>query len=525
MEFILEANEKNKLAAMHVTHAGQSVTFNISSRYGKAPPLTNLAAVMQPVNDYLSRSHPDDQAAIFDIYSQISTLSAPGASTMGHELLADLEKLIRQLFGIINLDYLFEWANVYSKFHIPPVLSESVGVYHSDTTYTVEEYRGLMGLTIVAKLMLPIWGQFLDTLTPTIGRTRREYRAAWMLRFCGLFDSPAWQRLTRYIQNIRGLKEDNFTMPTAMVLHGFVEEELPEFLARLTIVRKLAIAETTVAEIQKEQGKAQNNLVGSINSYIDGLLRNKTLSNDFGGEVRELAHPKEMAGGDENNTSISENYAAKQRVSDMYGVCFNVYCEDGREEELMAIISPDQPFDKELFWLFKAHLQSIELDLTDGKYLIMATVLTSKVLGVEGIDSLNYQSIINVLALSCVYLHQRKLYDIVKYLCARRRPMDITLMSGEQRQAQDAKFADETVKMLMVHYPYSLGASGDTILSWITDFVREEICDAFWEEQSPAYPCEQVTYSRNTPWYAHRDFKNLMAYLFIYTNRRLEANT
>jgi hypothetical protein len=190
----------------------------------------------------------------------------------------------------------------------------------------------------------------------------------------------------------------------------------------------------------------------------------------------------------------------------------------------MAVVSPDQPLDKELFALFKQHLTSIDIDLSDGKYFVMATVLSSKVLGVEGIESLNYQSIINVLSISCVYLHQRKLYDIVKYLCARRKPMDITIMSGEQRQAQDAKFADETAKMLLVHYPYSLGTNGDTILSWISDFVRDEICDNFWEEQSPLLTHETANYSRNTPWYANRDFKNLIAYLLIYTNRRLEAN-
>lgn len=522
MEFRLETNANNKLVAAVITHKQDTATFKLSL-YGKIAPLTNVNEVMSPINDFVSRLTHDEQDTLFEIYSQLSTLSLPGSSLAKVDLLHDLDAATRRLFAIVRVENLFNYASVYSKFHIPPILTDPQEVYHKDTTYSIEEYRGLMGLTLVAKLMLPIWGQFIPILADVVGKTQREFVAVKMLKHTGLTESDEYQRLLRYIQNTRTLKSE-FVMPAAMIFKGFVEEDLGEYLLSTVMVRKLTIAETTIGEIKKEQGVTQNNLVGSINSYIESQLKNRALINDFGGDIRELEHPRERQGTEENNTSISESYLAKQRVSDFAAINFNVYCEDRNLDTLMRKIDP--AMDVSLLQEFKKHILSINLDMTEGKYFIMACVLTSEVIPVEGVESLNFESVCNVMALTCTYLHQRKLYDIVKYLLAKRVPLDTTNISAEQRQAQDGKFADETLKVLLQYYPHQFNDTKEiTITTWIYTFTREEVCDFAWEEQSPSIPTHVgfPEYRRNVPYYAHRDFKNLLAYLLIYCNQRLEV--
>lgn len=521
MEFKLDTNINKKLMAVQILHRGESATFNLSL-YNKISSLTNVEEVMTPINDFVSRMSDEEQTTLFEVYAQLATLSLPGNSLAKYDLLHDLDSATRRIFGVVHLENLFNYASVYSKFHIPPMLTAPQEVYHKDTTYSVEEYRGLMGLTLVAKLMLPIWGQFIPILTDVVGKTQREYIAVGMLKHTGLPESVEYQRLLRYIQNTRALKNE-FTMPSAMIFSGFVEEDLGEYLLSMVMVRKLTIAETTIGEIQKEQGTTQNNLVGSINSYIDSQLRNRALINEFGGDIRELEHPRERQGSEENNTSISESYLAKQRVSDFHGVNFNVYCEDRNLERLVGQVDPSMSMA--LVEEFKQHILSIHLDMTEGKYFIMAAILTSEIIPTEGVEALNFESVCNVMAIACAYLHQRKLYDIVKYLLAKRVPLDATNMSAEQRQAQDGKFADETLKALLKYYTHQFNDTKEiTITTWIYTFTREEVCDFAWEEQSPSIATMPgfPEYRRNVPYYAHRDFKNLLAYLLVYCNQRLE---
>ena len=308
-------------------HRGKRLTWNI--RTYRTLPIGDETTL--DINNFwasLPMSTQDEIFALYeDMYEALETYENP------KQLDEYLIKKVAALFKLHPYDKIMEYYHGKAKIKLPLNLKDRYLPNDDvpDLTYLRKEYHELMGLSILLKIMIPIWGTYIVWISSIAGTNFKEYRAAGLLKEAGLEKTAGYARLVRYISTYwDGYMQEH---SGAAILAGLGGSEVPSWLLGNVLIRHVA----TTQLIQQSNPAIPPISISAIYNYIDHLV--KTMDKLFGGKITEKGLDGNSSG-DDDNTSVAENYKIKQEISEGIIVTHEVQLTR-LHENILTRLAPD----------------------------------------------------------------------------------------------------------------------------------------------------------------------------------------
>lgn len=239
----------SKMAAsgqqMWIEHKGQEAIFPLSMF--KKNFFEPAQETFVHINRYWEQLPEQEQDEIFALYASISE---DFDSMLSSEMLKDLLVVkVAALLDLHPLNKMEEWVRFKSDIKVPPSFNE---VYVEnvdknttpDKTYTVSQYIQLVSLSLVLRVMVPIWGSYIKKTRAQVGRDFKEASAFLLMRNSKLYNSEAMGKLYRYIKAQIGKEAFN----AANTLSFISSEDFPQWLLALVCVKSLCVGDVRCRE-------------------------------------------------------------------------------------------------------------------------------------------------------------------------------------------------------------------------------------------------------------------------------------
>lgn len=513
----------NKVIGTVYEHNGFSVYLDVSK--GDIKRLVNVDRFYQPLNDYLATLSETSQQIIIEAVSEASDLFKFDGEEKGEGFLTDLQSIFTTIVDELDLEGAQSFYKDYRGFAIPE-LFDGGGNYSPETTYDNPQYRDLLGLICICKLLAPLWIEPRTIIHEIVGKNRRDWTIYKMLENTALSSMDAYSRLLVYVEG--NLKKD-LTLPPSIALEGYTLEQIPELLMAHLIYRTIHKCETTEPQAHDMQGNFKpNNIAGVIKTILSNQPQGKV--NEFGTSVNKIFIPGDKNQSDEGNTSFSESLSAQEDKTTI--TTTSIEKGASKLEWVINYIDPD--LDRELVESFANHFDKYGLERNNIKNTLLLPLVSSH-LGLspwENISAVGYR---NIYACAAALFHTRKYYDLVRYLFSKEAPKDISEMSSLQHRAKNAKLSDKCLDVLMATYPQTSklkiqkfgGSAKNTNITLnpvaLVNHIVDCICSKQLVEYSPNWlevdqdMCPDG-YNINQPLYPTAHFKDVIAVYLHYRN-------
>lgn len=297
-----------------ITHEGERLEWDVSA-FNKNSLASH--AIDKHINVYWGQLPAFQQQKIFELLKRIREIFETVGDTSG--LLIALLPPIKQLMAEYDLRRMREWVSLRNDITVPAKIDESYQQtdekpFTRERTYTRPDYLDLVALSLVLRVMVPIWGEFILRTRKETGTDFKEFHAYALLSQTELVNSDAIQKLKAYIQ---GNLQDEKPMNNVIV-GGISREDYPIWLLANVVVRRLSVGDV--------RGVEQNtNLVVTIHN--DLTQKNNVMG---GSSFGELISNKLFEGDDSNEQGISrmENFKIKAMHSAGEIVAIEHYMSD-----------------------------------------------------------------------------------------------------------------------------------------------------------------------------------------------------
>lgn len=516
-------------------HGSRKAYIDISK--GKVKNVYRQDKYFQPINDYLAATLDEDACdSLMDTFEEASKLAIHDGVFKGEEFLTEVKDILDDIINGLRVHDLEDFVQGYSALFVPELFDET-GNYAPATTYTTQQYKSLLGLILILKVISPVWVSIYRILVESVGRSRRDWIIYEMLETTQIVEVPAWDRLLTYIV---GNLKSSYELPSNIGIAGFTREDIPPLLMSHIICRTLAKTETTEAEVYDDSRKLRsNNIAGVIKSYLARQPENK--SAEFGNQIHDVYIPgKEGNSGEEGNTSFSESLSAREDKTT--SITVSIETASSRLDRVHRYIDPTLPV--ELVNAFHEHVVKVGAHPSRLKSMLINAILMPT-MGYKADPYYSDKGWENILAVTAAFCHKWKLYDLVRWLLAREEKLDIEYISNLQYQAKNAKFSKECTDILEEIYPQTSKASAQrlggtskntsiqlnpvSLINHLTDCI----CSKQYVELSPmeltpldenGIPQEDNRYLMNSVWHPKSTFKDLVVlYLKIVNDYRLKV--
>jgi hypothetical protein len=308
-----------KSSTIVIDHAGQELVWDVKilERSNKKPQRGKVdddeveRLPFDPfdhINQYLNQLPPHKQNELFEEYRAIREILEPYA----HESIKDLRRRvpphIKKIFEICPPEHVAQWVRltptivfpsgirVYPTYEESAEKGEGFGLRNrpADATYIEKDYWGLVVLVMLTRMLVPIWGQFLENVNEEVNNQFKEMYALRLATQTVLAETDGYTRLETYIN--RYLTPEKFKNSA---MEGSVpREDAPFQTLAILIVRRLAWVDFS--------GRDPNfSLIGRVYSFIEQHLEGA--DRQFNERVKPKI-PESGAGGNdqENRASVSE---------------------------------------------------------------------------------------------------------------------------------------------------------------------------------------------------------------------------
>lgn len=296
-----------------VEHRGEKLVFR--GTVFRKSNLMQSDSIFFEINDYWMSRPIDVQDKIFNIYKQIDQGFSCVRSSV--ELAKFLNEAIIELLRIHDLSHIRIWLATNPMVYIPESFEDEY-VENIDTnfsqekTYTKSDYLDLLTLAMFLRVLCPIWGEFSDSVTKTVGKSNQDEQAMRLLADTGLMKNVAMIKLHNYINAYVKTRSSNL----GRIVKGHSSEDLSYDLLGQICVRRLTIApfnygglDEDVAQTQEQQPKRRH-LVATIYKFMHPLI----FGNNSGDEVIEEKNIDDTEKPDNGKRSILESYRYRQEL-------------------------------------------------------------------------------------------------------------------------------------------------------------------------------------------------------------------
>ncbi len=372
---------KKKLL-MTVMHNGQILTFSGTTFRSN---IFEEEDVFRIINLYLQSLPANTQTMLFEYFAKIKydleNIWDKNA------LYSHLSNIVAEIYNLFNFDMVKDW--ILKNIHIPNLEINFTGSYEPsmddsgsrDQTYLRSDYTDLVTLSILLRLMLPIWHEFIERTKKEYGNSFKEYYAFRILRNSNLYHCRAMEKLITWISfPITAHLDDS-----QLILSGISSEDIPQWLLALVVIRRLIVG--------RIEGIDPNvHLITYIHKFVIRKIQTSKLSGP------DMIRQKTTRVDDENEDKEStlDRYKIKYNVSP--GEIVEMEFALSNTANLITILAPN--LDPKLV---ESNLQTIQrlqsVKLIDEQIILLSWV-TSKVVSPKGILYLNKSFLLNIMAVA-----------------------------------------------------------------------------------------------------------------------------
>lgn len=294
----------SKAPEVVIEHKGVSVSFTISV-FGKASFNPTDFDVFEYINAYWENLPEEAQDSIFEIYKKID-LGFDNTMMNQTELFDYLCTLCAELLTYHDLDLVKDFLSFKANIKIPNVFEQEYK--HSidnntsrEKTYLLNDYVKLLSLAVALKSMIPIWGEYINSIRTQVGNNFKEFYAFQLLNKSNIIHSLPMEKLKFYIEHI--VADDKFDPNNS--LNSISSEDFGYWLLSILCIKRLCIG-----DIRGLETKA--NLITLLYKFI--IQRTNNDDANFENIVREKRTDDNSTDA-ENKISTLERYKIKTNIS------------------------------------------------------------------------------------------------------------------------------------------------------------------------------------------------------------------
>lgn len=432
MQIELTASGEGGQRCLVMTHDLGRLEWNIAFAQG----LKNLAPVVREINGYWAKLSLNRQVGIFRQYEKIHAMLENVASEgrLDQQLRPEMEMLF-QLHPYAEAE---EYVRRFGAVKYPRDLRDEYGVGAPATplTYLRTDYTGLLVLTLLMRVALPVLGAYIARVKDIAGTNYKELKAISIMSMTHVVTSTPYEKLKAYICTYIS---DTDT-PLSAVLDGLGSEVLPNWLLAQALIRRIASSELVYVDAPEEP----QNIVRSIYNYIRNVIDSP--DKRHGGPVREKVPDNRDSSHGDDNMSRADLIKVKQLVAEGNLVVYSVYAED--YIRMAKRIDSTIPVKSVEACLIK--LQSDNSFSIDSAQTTLVQYCLNCVIPARGIPQLEYDALLCAVAVTQALLFHWGFMDLAALLTAKRSPIPSTTMIGAARN----KLTKEQVAALVVQYPH-----------------------------------------------------------------------
>lgn len=260
--------------------------------------------VFEQVNDYIQTIDRSQQEIIYAAYKSIYDLLEYPPQDLDQKL----RDLVTDFINLLDLSRIKNWIDLKANVVVPTGIDENYvptdeNTGNRDRTYIREDYKWLVALSVLLRFVTPIWGEYIGKTSREKGNNFKEYYAADLIKNSYIMKSEPMQKLKTFV--LENIPVEKPLLSTTLA--AFSEEDFPEWVVRLVVVKKLAI----------EDIRGLNNdshLIKVIFQFVRQRLRN--IDSSFYGPIKEKFREESSSSGDDtNNLSKIEGYKIRQELS------------------------------------------------------------------------------------------------------------------------------------------------------------------------------------------------------------------
>lgn len=283
-----------------IEHKGETLEFS-GSVYGQAFKKGTYEPFQQ-INKYWSRIDLDLQDKIFDLYRQTKNIFNETFNV--NPLILQLRPILSEIVAIHDTEDYERWTRFHAGIWIPEDLDVEYKFSHEkpgsrEQTYLVPDYWELVFMLMKLRSITPIWGEFAEITKKESGPTFRDLNTYFTISKTSIEDSPAMQRLYRYVA--KNVKQDDINIRSS--IDGIGSDVFEKNLVANILVRFLSVASFT-------RHPSDTHLV----QIIHKTLRNRLSQNEsHQNAILEKINPNEDDSS-EDSSSRAEKYKNKPLV-------------------------------------------------------------------------------------------------------------------------------------------------------------------------------------------------------------------
>lgn len=315
------------------------ITRNAYSRVKIKNPLS----IFDELNAYLKWRGPDVCAATWRCYSNMyETLNS---GTDPYMILNNLVVHTRAMMKHHPMDHMREWLMVHGGLYIPSEIPDSIdpnGRYSNNDgrTYYKSDYINLATLCLATRLMIPIWGAYIETTTvPGARDDTKSVNALAMLNDTEFMNWPlddkeqsAFNKLLNYIDAATEQHKDQWSS----LWKGISDSEKPMWYMSRVITRRLTIAPLTDPSVTHP-------IINNIHQYVKTMADPQDTPNRdrIDKKIKDVDQNRQT---EEDKTGVLEHYKLRHWAVMGDLVAYRIEAEDPITVALR--VDPTVPQDK-----------------------------------------------------------------------------------------------------------------------------------------------------------------------------------
>lgn len=428
-------------------HKGEELLWDIkvySNMLPKGGEKKDVTFVVKHINHYWSLLSENRQDKIFQLYVQARAMIDEVADDK--RLRAQLRDVTRQLYIQHPLAEMEEYVKKSAKIKLPEDLKEVHGIDAPNTpqTYLNHEYVGLLILAVQLRVLLPVWGEYVNRIAPEVGSRLKELHVSKIITTSRLMDCPYYNRYKLYVETFVG--DQGSQAALAVVLNHMGTSVIPEYMTAIAMVRRLTCCEL----IDWTSPQEPTHVISMIYNYIKSKSDQspKTFSN--GQMIKEKLPENGTQNDDPDNTSRAEGFKIREPISAATLMQYTVYMK--RVDQIIKTIAPDIPDDvlRNLVSQYgNVVLNSRTYDPLSCQLVLVQWVLRF-VVPARSIPHLDYEAVMNSVIATAVILTHWGYHDLALLLVSDWKMIPESTIVGTRR----ANVTKEQAEKLSVMYPH-----------------------------------------------------------------------
>lgn len=438
MRFLEEMRGQGEETSFILEHRGEELSF-LRKPY---KTMKMIPEVIADINHFWRRLPQERQDLIWQTYKEIDQLFLEITNT---ERLNDaLREKVAFLISLHPFEDILRYLRRYSDVEYPQNLKETeADMTERDTqpiTYFRTDYENLAAWIIQLRAFLPVYTKYLATTGQQYDSESAFYMGVKLLQRSEMLESKPYLRLKEYCEHF--WKGNTKTMSGSALLAGISSSEVPLWLVSFIIAKLLIPGHIS----QLNTTNPVKDMVVSIFHQVKSL--SDDLTKHFTDRVNEKRRP-ESALGEEDRTSVAENYKTKQEVNEGDLLSHEFQSHQGSLVGKMV----DKDFDEVLYKENLINFDTFPLEINEFQRTVCQWVLAT-VVSPRALFYIDFPGMVNYLATTQTLLMQWGFDRIAQMLSGRTYKSTIALFASQRTEISNQQFAK-----LDEYYPHFLPQS------------------------------------------------------------------